>query len=119
MKTNTYDLNLYIIDGQIKILAHELEFANDGHVQCGSNFSERLNIPLRRATRPIWQPIVDFFEGTTNTKVYDELDSWSLAPVADMDTPHQIMPNEDLEAMPLVLATVVAHLPEYEIGDWR
>jgi len=119
MKTNTYDLNLYVIDGYVKVLAHQLEFASDGHVQCGGNFSTALSIQLKRANKAIWQPIVDFFEGTPNTEVYEELDSWRMAPVADMDTPHKIMPYEDIEAMPPVLATVVSYLPQYEMKDWR
>lgn len=119
MKTNTYDLNLYIIDGHVKVLAHRLEFASDGHVQAGGHFTEALNIQLKRSNRAIWQPIVDFFEGTKDTEVYNELDSWWRAPVADMNTPHRLMPYEDIQAMPPVLATVASHLPEYGMWSWR
>lgn len=115
MKTNTYDLNLYIIDGQVKILAHRLERNINGELITGSQFSEALNIQLRRANRAIWQPIVDFFMGEKNTEVYNELDDWLCAPVEDSATPYSELPVSTLKEMPPVLATVAQHLPKYEV----
>lgn len=115
MRTKTYDLNLYIIDGQFKILAHELETNYDGYLQTGSNFREALNIPLKRANRLLWEPILKFFG---ETEVYNELDSWHCTGFDADDVPNCYFPEEELKAMPPVLATICEHLPEYEVVSY-
>lgn len=112
MKTRTYDLNLYVIDGQLKILAHELEISSDGDIQSiGSNFTEILNIPVLRGNKRQWQNILDFFG---ETEMYDELDSWWTAPVQDIQTPEYDYPLDVLRSMPGEIQYGLATLPEYE-----
>lgn len=115
MRTKTYDLNLYIIDGRFKVLAHELEISSGNHIQAGSNFIEALNIPLKRANRLLWEPILKFFG---ETEVYDELDSWYGTNIDAIDVPNCYFQEEELKAMPPVLATICEHLPEYEVTSW-
>lgn len=117
MKTNTYDLNLYVIDGQLKVLAHELEFASDGHIQAGSKFLTALEFTPTRKNRPIWQPILEFFG---ETELYDELDSWYGVALYD-----EYLPFPTWEAMggiaglPETVASALSVLPEYKMNDWR
>ena len=117
MKTNTYDLNLYVIDGKLKILAHQLEFASDGHIQAGGEFLTALEFTPTRKNRPFWQPILDFFG---EKELFDELDSWYGVALYDEETPFP-----DWEAMgritglPDTVATALSVLPEYEMHDWR
>ena len=117
MITNTYDLNLYIIDGQLKVLAHQLEFASDGHVQAGGEFVTALQFPVKRTNRILWEPILEFFGETV---VYDELDSWFGVAMYDDDTPFLDwgamgkVPN-----MPELMCTAVNQLPYYSMHDWR
>lgn len=116
MKTKTYDLNLYIIDGHLKVLAHELEVASDGHIQTGCNFVEALNIELFRANRSRWQPILDLFE---ETEVYDELDSWWRVPLADEDTPMWSYNSEICAEMKSPeLVSALKELPAYEMVSY-
>ena len=116
MKTNTYDLNLYVIDGQLKVLAHELEFASDGHVQAGSKFHEALSFPFKRKNKELWMPILEFFG---ETELYDELDSWYGVALYDEYIPFSNWHSSLLDAMPPILAVAVTELPEYEMNDWR
>jgi hypothetical protein len=115
MKTNTYDLNLYIIDGQVKILAHRLQRNTQGELITGTQFSEALNIQLKRSNRAIWQPIVDFFTGESNSEVFNELDDWHCASIESATQPYSKLPDSYLKCMPPVLATVAQYLPEYEV----
>lgn len=116
MKTKTYDLNLYIIDGQFKILAHELEISTEGNIQSGSNFIEVLNIPLKRTNRLLWEPMLTFFG---HDEAYDELDAWYGTQTDGYEAPNCYYPEEELKAMPPVLATICEHLPEYEVVRWQ
>jgi hypothetical protein len=119
MKTNTYDLNLYVIDGKVKVLAHELEFASDGHIQAGGNFLSAFEIPLKRTTRFLWEPIVAFF-GEDPTKIYNELDSWYGVDLYDESVPfHTWEDSGVLNTMPPVLDVACSILPTYEMHDWR
>lgn len=117
MKTNTYDLNLYVIDGQLKVLAHELEFASDGHVQAGSKFHEALSFTFKRKNKELWMPILEFFG---ETEIYDELDSWYGVAMYD-----EYLPFPTWEAMggiaglPDIVTIALSFLPEYEMHDWR
>ena len=115
MLTNTYDLNLYIIDGHVKVLAHQLERNINNELITGSTFHVALDMQLKRASRAIWQPIVDFFTGEQETKVYNELDDWHCASVESATKPYSKVPNTYLKVMPPVLATIAEHLPEYEV----
>ena len=114
MKTKTYDLNLYVIDGQLKVLAHELEIADDGRLQTGTNFTEALSIDLYRGNERQWRPILDLFE---EKDMYSELDSWLMSEVADERTPLSRFSPERLSAMPIELARAVEQLPEYVVAD--
>lgn len=116
MRTKTYDLNLYIIDGRFKVLAHELETSYEGHIQASSRFLEALNIPLKRANRLLWEPILKFFG---EAEAYNELDSWYGTETDGYDVPNCYFQEEELKAMPPVLATICEHLPEYEVMSWR
>jgi hypothetical protein len=117
MITNTYDLNLYVIDGELKVLAHQLEFASDGHVQTGSEFQCALSFPVKRANRFLWEPILSFFE--EEPELYNELDSWYRVALYDEDTPFCEWHSALVEAMPPIVATAIQQLPEYEMTDWR
>jgi hypothetical protein len=117
MITNTYDLNLYVIDGYIKVLAHQLEISSEGHLQAGSEFIEALKFPYKRKNRELWQPLLEFFG---EDELYDELDSWYGVPVYD-----DAIPFDSWETMgyipgaPQLLALALSQLPSYEVGDWR
>ena len=115
MKTNTYDLNLYVIDGHVKILAHQLERNVYNELITGTEFHVALDMKLKRANRAIWQPIVDFFTGEQDTKVYNELDDWHCASVYCATQPYSKLPKSYLNVMPPVLATIAEHLPEYDV----
>jgi len=115
MKTNTYDLNLYIIDGHVKVLAHQLERNVHNELITGSTFHVALDMQLKRASRLIWQPIVDFFTGEPDSKVYNELDDWHCASVESATQPYSKLPKSYLKSMPPVLATIAEHLPEYDV----
>lgn len=115
MKTNTYDLNLYVINGHVKILAHQLERNVYNELITGSTFHVALDMQLKRVNRVLWQPIVDFFTGEQNTKIYDELDEWHCASVESATQPYSKLPHSYLKYMPPVLATIAQHLPEYEV----
>lgn len=117
MITNTYDLNLYVIDGQVKVLAHQLEFASDGHIQAGGEFLPALSFPFKRANKALWRPLLDFFG---EEDLYDELDSWYGVATYDEHTPFiDWESSHQLEAMPPMLAVAVSQLPSYTMGDWR
>ena len=117
MITNTYDLNLYVIDGRIKILAHELEISSEGHIQAGGNFIEALSFPFKRKNKELWQPLLEFFG---ESELYDELDSWYGVATYDENTPFiDWRSSHQLEAMPALLAVAVMDLPSYEVTDWR
>ncbi len=120
MKTNTYDLNLYIIDGKLKVLAHQLEFASDGHIQSvGSNFISAFEITMKRSNKAIWQPIVEFFDEDPDD-IYDELDSWWGVALCDYDVPFRTWAeSKQLEAMPPVLNVACSILPTYKMVDYR
>lgn len=115
MKTNTYDLNLYVIDGHVKILAHQLERNICNELITGSTFHVALDMQLKRASRAIWQPIVDFFTGEQDSEVYEELDDWHCASVKSSTQPYSKLPKKYLDSMPPVLATIAEHLPEYDV----
>lgn len=115
MKTNTYDLNLYVIDGHVKVLAHQLMRNPYNELVTGTKFHEALNIELKRANKAIWQPIIDFFTGEQNTKVYDELDDWHCASVESATQPYSKLPKSYLDSLPPVLATVLKYQPEYDV----
>lgn len=120
MQTNTYDLNLYVIDGKLKVLAHQLEFASDGHIQSvGSKFISAFEITMKRANRAIWQPIVEFF-GEDPTEIYDELDSWWGTAFYDDDVPFRTwVESGQLDMMPPVLNVACSILPTYKMVDYR
>lgn len=119
MQTNTYDLNLYVIDGKLKVLAHQLEFASDGHIQSvGSKFISAFEITIKRANRAIWQPIVEFF-GEDPAEIYDELDSWWGTDLYDENVPHHTWTEENLDSMPPVLNVACSILPTYRMVDYR
>ena len=114
MKTKTYDLNLYVVDGQLRVLAHELELSDSRQLQTGSNFTEALVIDVYRGNERQWRPILDLFE---EKDLYSELDSWLLSEVADERTPVSRFSPERLSAMPIELARAVEQLPEYVVAD--
>ena len=117
MKTRTYDLNLYVIDGRLKVLAHEMEISSDGDVQSlGGTFHEILNIPVLRGNRRQWENILEFFE---ESEMYDELDAWWCSPVEDIQTPVYDYDLATIRSMPGELQYGLATLPEYEMKDWR
>lgn len=117
MKTRTYDLNLYVIDGRLKVLAHELELSTDGDIQSiGSNFHEIINIPVTRGNKRQWQNFLDFFE---EKDMFDELDSWWTAPVADIQTPEYEFDTATIRSMPGELQLAISELPTYTLKDWR
>jgi hypothetical protein len=117
MITNTYDLNLYVIDGSVKVLAHELEFASDGHIQVGSPYQVAMSFPFKRANKALWRPILDFFG---EDDLYDELDSWYGTAFYDEGIPFSDWESSgQLPIMPEILATAVANLPSYTMNDWR
>lgn len=112
MKTKTYDLNLYVIDGHLKVLAHELEINVYGDIQSvGSNFHEIVNIPVLRGNRRQWENILEFFGEKDQ---YDELDSWWNAPVDDITTPLTDYPDDLVRAMPGEIQVGLSSLPAYE-----
>lgn len=115
MQTNTYDLNLYIIDGRVKVLAHQLQRNPYNELVTGTKFHTALDIDLKRINSAIWQPIVDFFTGEQDTKVYDELDEWHCAAVESATQPYSKLPKKYLASLPPVLATVLEHQPEYDV----
>lgn len=116
MKTKTYDLNLYVIDGYLKILAHELEISSDGDIQSlGSNFHEIVNIPVTRGNARQWQNILDFFG---EDRMFDELDSWWTAPVVDIQTAEYDYPLDVLRSMPGEIQLGLKALPEYELVNY-
>lgn len=117
MITNTYDLNLYVIDGELRVLAHEFEYASDGHIQTGGTFHCALKFPFKRANKALWQPILKFFE---EEELYDELDSWYCVPFYDENTPFLDWESTHvLDLFPPMLAVAVQQLPSYELTDWR
>jgi len=119
MQTNTYDLNLYVIDGKLKVLAHRLEFSSAGHLQAsGSKFISAFELTIKRANRAIWQPIVEFF-GEDPAEIYDELDSWYGTALYDDDTtfPTWEMSGQ-LAMMPPVLNVACSILPTYKVMSW-
>lgn len=112
MQTKTYDLNLYVIDGRLKVLAHELEIGSHGDIQSiGGNFHEILNIPVLRGNARQWQNILEFFG---ETEQYDELDSWWTCSVEDIQTPLDDYPAKELKAMPGEIQLGLRALPAYE-----
>jgi hypothetical protein len=112
MQTRTYDLNLYVIDGRLKVLAHELEISSAGDIQSlGGNFHEIVNIPVLRGNARQWQNILEFFGEDGQ---YDELDSWWTASVEDFSTPLADYPAEELKAMPGEIQLGLRALPAYE-----
>lgn len=116
MKTKTYDLNLYVIDGHLKVLAHELEISSAGDIQSlGSNFHEIINIPVTRGNKRQWQNFLDFFG---ETEMFDELDSWWTTPVQDFSTPEYDYPVEAVRPMPGELQLALKTLPEYELVSY-
>lgn len=115
MKTKTYDLNLYVIDGHVKILAHQLERNVYNELITGSTFHVAFDMQLKRANRAIWQPIVDFFTGEKDTKIYNELDEWHCTSVESATRPYSKLPKSYLNSMPVVLDIVVEELPEYDV----
>ena len=117
MITNTYDLNLYVIDGRIKILAHELEISSEGHIQAGGNFIEALSFPFKRKNRELWQPLLEFFG---ESELYDELDSWYGVPIYDDATPFDSWESMGyIPEAPKLLALALSQLPAYSVTDWR
>ena len=116
MITRTYDLNLYVIDGRLKVLAHELELSSDGDIQSlGSKFHEIINIPVTRGNKRQWQNFLDFFG---ETEMFDELDSWWCAPVADIRTPEYDFSTETVRSMPGELQLAISELPKYELVSY-
>lgn len=116
MKTKTYDLNLYIIDGKFQLVAYELSVSSAGEMQTNfSNFRPALRIDLLRANRPLWEPILKFFD---ETEVYDELDSWYKCELFDSETPYWSYPSTELEPMPPVMQEILKNLPDYEIVSY-
>ncbi len=116
MKTKTYDLNLYVIDGHLKVLAHELELSSDGDIQSiGSNFHKIIDIPVTRGNARQWQNFLDFFG---EDQMFDELDSWWTAPVVDISTPEYDYPAGTLNPMPGELQQALKTLPEYELVSY-
>lgn len=112
MKTKTYDLNLYVINGQLKVLAHELELSSGDSIQTGSNFHETVVIDLYRGNRQQWEKYLDMFG---ERELYSELDSWCFAPLEDNATPVYEFTPKELQAMPIELALAIEQLPEYEL----
>lgn len=118
MQTNTYDLNLYVIDGKLKVLAHQLEISSAGHIQAGSTFISAFEIIIKRANRALWQPIVEFFD--EDIEIFNELDSWWGVPIYDQDITYPDWQSTGvLEAMPPVLDVACSILPTYEVADRR
>lgn len=112
MKTKTYDLNLYVIDGQLRVLAHQLEYTCYGDLTTGTEFTRALTIDLFRGNERQWRPILELFG---ETQLYSELDSWLMTDVADFNVPHYEFPVDMLKPMPVELAIALEALPEYEI----
>jgi hypothetical protein len=118
MKTNTYDLNLYIIDGKLKVLAHELEISSEGYIQAGSKFISALEFPVKRSNKFMWEPILEFFD--EDIEIFNELDSWWGAPIYDQDITYPDWQSTGvLESMPPVLDVACSILPTYEVTDRR
>jgi hypothetical protein len=112
MKTKAYDLNLYVIEGRLKVLAHELEISSAGDIQSvGGNFHEIVNIPVLRGNARQWENILEFFG---EPEQYDELDSWYTCPVEDFSTPLEEFPAEELKKMPAEIQLGLSTLPAYE-----
>lgn len=115
MQTNTYDLNLYVIDGKLKVLAHQLEVSSNGDIQASSKFITAFEITIKRANKAIWKPIVEFF-GEDPAEIYDELDSWYGTALYDDETtfPTWEMSGQ-LAMMPPVLNVACSILPIYKV----
>jgi hypothetical protein len=110
MKTKIYDLNLYIIDGELRVLAHELELATDGHVQTGSNFHVAYSMPVFRRNERLWRQFLEFFD---EPDMYNELDSWYGFYPEGQDYDYTL---EFMRTMPIELALSLKDLPEYEVA---
>lgn len=115
MKTKTYDLNLYVINGELRVLAHELMIATDGDIQTGTNFQVAYTMPVFRRNQPLWSAILEFFG---ESELYSELDSWYGVGLEARDLPNYDYTIDDLNKMPIELALAVTDLPEYKLVDY-
>jgi hypothetical protein len=115
MKTKTYDLNLYVIDGELRVLAHELMISSDGDIQTGTNFQVAYTMPVFRRNKPLWSAILEFFG---ESELYSELDSWYGVGLEARDLPNYDYTIDDLNKMPIELALAVTDLPEYKLVDY-
>lgn len=114
MKTKTYDLNLYVINGQLKVLAHELQVSPNRTIQTnGSVYHEAIVIDLFRGNEPLWRNFLDYFG---ERDLYSELDSWRLADLPELDMPAYFYTHEQLMSMPIELARALGELPSYELA---
>lgn len=113
VQTRKYDLNLYVVDGVLKLLAHEVQKQGE-HWSTGSKYHTALKLNLSRKNRPIWQAILDFYE---EEELYSELDSWWLTPVngEGFDSPGYKCSDSELDNMPEIMKIALSCLPEYEM----
>lgn len=114
MKTKTYDLNLYVIDGVMKVVAYELERNSYGDIQTNcSKFHTVYEFDLYRRNEPLWRNFLDFFG---EKQLYSELDSWYKCNLKEYNTPNTWYENSEFVGMPPELAYELAALPEYEVN---
>lgn len=112
MKTKTYDLNLWVNEGSVHVLAHQLTEQNGNITTDGNTFTEIFDIPATRKNASMWRPLLDYFD---EPDLYDELDAWSLTAYADHNEPQHHYTQDELGKMPELLRDAINRLPEYEV----
>jgi hypothetical protein len=113
MKTKTYDLNLYVLDGILNVYAYELQVGEFGDISTNyDKFIKAFEMPVLRGNERLWKTYLDYFG---EKQIYSELDSWKFCMSNDFDTPNEEYQPEELRAMPVELALALSELPEYEV----
>lgn len=112
MKTKTYDLNLYVVDGEVMVLAHQLTKQNGNITTDGNKFTQILSILATRKNANVWRQVLTYFD---ELDLYDELDAWAFASVEDASTPSYKYTIDELAKMPKVLRDALILQPEYEV----
>jgi len=114
MKTKTYDLNLYVLNGVMQVVAYELQHGEFGDLTTNHDkFITAYEFDLYRRNDRLWRNFLDYFG---EKELYSELDSWHHCNVADFDVPNTWYDTEEFVGMPPELAYALAALPEYEVN---
>lgn len=111
MKTNAYDLNLYVLNGELKIVAYQLMKDRYGFtVTNHDKWLDTIKIDVFRGNERKWRPFLDLFR---EPELYSELDSWIYA----YTYPNHKYMISQIKLMPIELALALQELPEYELHD--